>query len=675
MKLIRLVGLVSSVLIGQMPSVIYAAEVFSAAESPVSKDDDALFQDIPSVYDASKYDQKVTKAPPGSTSVVTADEIKKWGYRTFGDVLNSLKGFYNTNDRNYGYAGARGFGLPSDYNSRLLLMIDGHRINNNIFDSFDTSEGFPVDLNVIDRIEVIRGPSSSLYGTNAFFGVINIITKRGRDQQGANVNASYGSNNAYKTNVSYGDRFKNGLETFISGTFYNSDGFKNLYYNEFDSPTTNNGWSVGNDAEQSRKLIAKAAFGDFSIEGVFSKRYKDIPTASFGTVFNSHELRTADETTFVEFKYDHTFENQLNLKSKLSYNHIRYAGIYPANYGTPDLPNVVLNQDMANGEWWRADLEANKVIFEDHRISMGGQFQDNFHQNQTNYDLETYLDVKAKTYQWGIFLQDDYEITKSLSLNAGVRYDYFSTYGDTLNPRAGLTYKPWESSAIKLLYGTAFRAPNQFELNYTSSNIRHSQDLKPERLQTLELILEHNFTSQLRAEFNLFKTDINDIILSKSVGDGFTQYQNAANVDSHGVEVQLENNWLNGWQGRISYSWQQTKDKATHQVLNNSPEHMVKFNLIAPLWADKVFLGFETQYMSGRRTRDDGDILHSHNIDDHVVSNLTVFTQKWIKGLELSGGVYNLFDQRYLDPTSAAFKQDGIPQDSLTFRVKASLDF
>src|SRR5204862_160722 len=119
----------------------WAAEAFSATEPSAQGDDnDVLFQDIPDVYSASKYDQKVTKAPPGSLSVVTADEIKKWGYRTFGDVLNSLNGFYNTNDRNYGFAGARGFGLPSDYNSRLLLMIDGHRMNNNIFDSFDTSE-------------------------------------------------------------------------------------------------------------------------------------------------------------------------------------------------------------------------------------------------------------------------------------------------------------------------------------------------------------------------------------------------------------------------------------------------------------------------------------------------------------------------------------------------------
>lgn len=204
-----------------------AEDEFSEPDLLLTTEDDLLFQEIPSVYSASKYEQKVTKAPD-SISIVTADEIKKYGYRTFGDILASLKGFYNTNDRNYGFAGARGFGLPSDFNTRLLLLIDGHRFNDNIYDSFDTSNGFPVDIDMIERVEIVRGPSSSLYGTSAFFGVINIITRRGRDQEGVNVTASYGSFDTYKTRVSYGDRFSNGVEMFLTGTFYDSQGNNSL---------------------------------------------------------------------------------------------------------------------------------------------------------------------------------------------------------------------------------------------------------------------------------------------------------------------------------------------------------------------------------------------------------------------------------------------------------------
>jgi iron complex outermembrane receptor protein len=628
----------------------------------------ALFANIPSVYSASKYEQPVTKAP-ASISIVTADEIKKYGYRTFGAILASLRGFYHTNDRNYGFVGVRGFGLPSDYNSRLLLLIDGHRYNDNIFDSFYTDEGFPVDVDVIERIEVVRGPSSSLYGASAFFGVINVITKRGRDQQGANVAASYGSNDTYKTSVSYGDRFSNGLETFLTGTFYDSQGYNRLYYREFDDPSSNNGVALHNDEEQAKKLMAKAAFGDLSLQGLYVRRKKDIPTASFGTLFNNPAENTVDQATFVELKYDHTFANQLNLQSRLSYNNYRYRGDYPYDYSATATPFIVINKDLAYGQWWRAELEATQVLWKDHRITVGGQYQDNFHQYQTNYDLQTYVDSNANTYQWALFFQDDYSIARKLTLNAGVRFDYFSIFGESVNPRVGLIYNPWDGTVVKLLYGTAFRAPNQYELNYIGPTYISNSHLQPETLETVELIVEHYFNQQLRAELNIFHTDISDLIVLTTADGHFLQNQNVGDVSSYGAEVQLEANWANGFQGRVSYSWVNTENKKNHERLPNSPEHLVKLNLIAPLWSDKVFAGFETQYVSSRKTSLGG------SVDGYVISNLTLFTQNWVKGLELSAGVYNLFDERYFDPGSDVHIQNGIEQDGLTFRFKLNYEF
>ena len=643
------------------------------AESPLEKSSNApLFEDIPSVYSASKYEQKVTKAP-ASISIVTGDEIKKYGYRTFGQILSSLRGFYNTSDRAYGYAGARGFGLPSDYNSRLLLLIDGHRFNDNMFDAFDTSEGFPVDVDIIERVEVVRGPSSSLYGTSAVFGVINIITKRGRDQNGANVKYSYGTNNTNKASVSYGERFKNGLETFLTGTYYDSQGFNKLFYKEFDSPADNNGLSVGNDGELNRKLMLKAAFGDFSFQGLHVNRNKDIPTASFSTLFNKHSQSFKDQATFFELKYDHTFENQLNVQSRVSYNAYRFVGSLPLD---PSVTGSLNNTSLQNSEWWRFELEASKLMWNDHHITVGGQYQDNFRQFQTFFNPVSSVFAKdEKTYQWALFIQDDYSITDELTLNAGVRYDFYSIFGDTINPRVGLIYTPWQSTTFKLLYGEAFRAPNQAELHNEVGTVLPNPDLKPEKLDTLEFIVEHYFTRQLRAELNVFHTNITDNIRSAPVGNQ-SKYQNIGDVESLGVEGQIENTWGDGFQGRLSYSWQDTKDQHTGERLTNSPEHMVKFNLIAPLWQDKVFLGFETQYVSNRKilSKDSNNNLGGR-VDDYVISNLTVFTQNWVKGLELSAGIYNLFDERYFDPASADFRQNAIQQDSLTFRVKGSLDF
>jgi len=155
-----------------------------------------LFADIPSVYSASKYEQKVTEAP-SKVSIVTAEEIQRYGYQTLADILRSLPGFYTTYDRNYDYIGVRGFGIPGDYDTRLLLLVDGHRINDNVYDSLYSDRGFILDVDLIDRVELVRGPSSSLYGSSAFFGIVNVITKKGRDLNGTEVSAAAGSHDSY----------------------------------------------------------------------------------------------------------------------------------------------------------------------------------------------------------------------------------------------------------------------------------------------------------------------------------------------------------------------------------------------------------------------------------------------------------------------------------------------
>ena len=138
---------------------------------------------VDTVYGASKFEQKVTEAP-SSITIITTDEIQKYGYRTLADLLRSVPGFYVSYDRQDAYIGVRGISRPSDYNTLVLTLIDGHRVNENVFDGTYVDGQFVLDVDLVDRVEIIRGPGSSLYGTDAFFAVINIITKRGRDLKG-----------------------------------------------------------------------------------------------------------------------------------------------------------------------------------------------------------------------------------------------------------------------------------------------------------------------------------------------------------------------------------------------------------------------------------------------------------------------------------------------------------
>lgn len=162
-----------------------------------------LFLEIPSVYGAAKYDQKVNEAP-AAVIIITAEQIRKYGYRDFAQILDSAPGLFTNNDRNYGYLGIRGFNRPGDYTSRILLLVDNHRLNDAVFDQDGAGTEMPIDVDLIDRIEIIKGQGSSLYGTNAFFGVVNVITIRGRDIKGAEVSGKASSFNTYRSRLSYG---------------------------------------------------------------------------------------------------------------------------------------------------------------------------------------------------------------------------------------------------------------------------------------------------------------------------------------------------------------------------------------------------------------------------------------------------------------------------------------
>ena len=135
---------------------------------------------------------------PSSVTVITAAEIQEHGYRTLADILRTVRSFYVTYDRNYSSIGVRGFARPGDYNTRVLLMVDGHRMNDNVYDEAMIGTEFPVDVDMIQRIEIIRGPASSLYGSNALFAVINVITRHGQDVNSVELSSDAGSFNSYK---------------------------------------------------------------------------------------------------------------------------------------------------------------------------------------------------------------------------------------------------------------------------------------------------------------------------------------------------------------------------------------------------------------------------------------------------------------------------------------------
>ncbi len=284
--------------------------------------EDLLKVEIDSVYGASGYKQKVTEAP-ASITIITADEISRHGYRTLADILRNVPGFYVSYDRDYDYLGERGFGPPGDYNSRFLLLVDGHRVNDNIFDQAFIGTDFPVDVDLIDRIEVIRGPNSSLYVASALLGVINIVTKPARDAQSLTASAELASYGTFKSQLTYGHRFRNGLDMLLSGSYYNSHGQDALYFPEFAGPATNYGIAQNADSDEYGHFFANLTYGHFRLEAVYGSREKGVPTGAYGSVFNDSANRSIDTRQYLDLKYDRKFGSDWGVMGRV------YADRYP----------------------------------------------------------------------------------------------------------------------------------------------------------------------------------------------------------------------------------------------------------------------------------------------------------------------------------------------------------
>jgi outer membrane receptor for ferrienterochelin and colicins len=635
--------------------------------------------EVDSVYGASRYVQRTSRAP-SSISVITAEDIKRFGARTLDDVLSSVRGLYVPNDRNYSYLGIRGFQRPNDYNTRVLVLIDGHRMNDNVYDLGATGREGMVDIDLVERIEVIRGPSSSIYGSSAFFGVINVVTKRGATFEGFEAAGEAGTFDTFKSRLSYGTTFANGIEWLVSASRYTSAGQDRLYYPEFDERisadprATNNGIAEQNDGEDANNLFTSLRYGDFSFSAFWNGRVKEVPTASYGTVFNDPREETEDVRSYVDFRYDHRFDNDLSLQARVFYDEYDYSGVYPNDFAEPGFPpDVVLSKDETFGRWIGTELQVTGQVGERHTVIVGGEYRDNMRELQTAfYDLDPldyYLVDDRSSHTLGIFAQSETELTETLLFTAGVRYDrYSSDAGDTLNPRLGLIYSPSDTDTLKLVYGEAFRAPNPYERYYYDEQPNRPA-LEPETIHTTEVAYEKQLGERYRLTVAGYYYHVRDLLSQAATDTSDIYFDNLDSARAKGLEIEIDRQFMSGAHLRASYALQKAVDGLTDVDLSNSPRDIAKLSLSLPFAGDRLSAGLEVQYNGSVWT------LRGNRVDDFVTANLTLFNHRTTAGLELSGTVYNLFDEQYAYPGAEDHLQDSLLQNGRTFLGKLTYRF
>jgi outer membrane receptor for ferrienterochelin and colicins len=615
------------------------------------------------VYSASSYLQDDRKAP-SSVTVVTAEEIRRCGYRTLAEILRNVRGFYVTNDRNYSYLGVRGFSRPGDYNSRVLVLLNGHRLNDGIYESALIGREFQIDVDLIDRVEIVRGPSSSLYGTSAFFAVVDVITRNAGHAEKLEFAGEGDGFGTYKARATYSHQFHK-LGMLFSATTYASDRAGRLFFPAYANPATNNGYAIDVDGDSSQSFMGQLTFGHFTLESVYSTRSKTIPTGSFASVFNDPRTHTVDDRGYIELRYDRTIAGT-DLEARGYVDRSTYHGVYvyPPQGPTGD----TLNEDFGRGDWAGTAVRATRTLWKKNKVTGGGEVWDNLRQDQSNYDVNPYVQHMTdahSTTEWAIFAQDEYSILNKLTINAGVRRDYYKLFHGSTNPRLALIYSPLSRTTFKLLYGTAFRAPNYYELYYHDQITQEANpNLKPETISTTELVWEQDVSSKLRFSADAFNNRIRTLINQETdPATGFLEYENSGRVRSRGVELELAGRTAFNIDGRISYSFQKTTDEATGIALTNSPRHLAKAQAVLPLAHWRLFVGADVQYMSSRTT------VAGTEVGSYTIADLTLSTHECAKGFQFSASLYNAFNHIYSDPVGPEIVTTEVRQNGRDFRI------
>lgn len=554
----------------RLPACVLAT-VFLFIALPASSDEGIWDMDLgqlleTEVISADEIARQISAAP-SAVSIVTADDIRAYGYRSLSDILNSMRGLSMAHDWSYGYLSGRGYGNPGGwggYAGRIMLLIDGYRAPENYWgQSFFGTEAF-LDVSLIERVEYIPGSGSSSYGDAAFLGVINVITKNGRDIGGVQLATSFASHGERQNRVSLGHRFENGLDVLFSTSGMRSRG--RLIPGEVSG--------IGDvlvEINRNQRFFLKASFDGWMLETAHVER---------GQAVRSD--RASDNNSFARLRYDGELRTDLKVSFDFYYGRYRYT------------ENASGGTFAAAGNWRGIDAKLVSHRFDRHMIVVGAEYRDDFKQS---YDGSFGRDITTRQTS-SLYFYDDISITDRLSLNLGGRLDARAGRDHTVSPRAAIVYVPIDGTVLKLSSGKAHRQMN------ADQELLWVPNTMVEKLATRELVWEQMLGKKTRLLGSIYSYQIENYLEGLSaVFDGDGNFIGTSGVyggiSTKGFELELEHLWDNGVRLRTSYAQQDARD-SNGLALANVPRHVAKLNLSLPLIRDYLRAGIGVRHQGKR---------------------------------------------------------------------------
>ena len=623
------------------------------------------------VVAVSRYAEDIDDAP-SSVTVLSGEELRAFGYPTIAEALRGVRGFTLSNDRAYPSAAVRGLGQPEDYGNRLLVLADGQSLNDDIDNASSIGSNARVDLHDVERIEVVRGPGSLLYGAGALSGVVNLVG-RPRDEPDS-VSAGFGVYDGVALHGRAGFHYNAGADRGLWGSVSTarSDGF------ELSIPGAGLASSVENFS--SVNTAGRAWAGPLTAQWFFQRRDQSVPVGAYQTTFNDPGTRLLDTRAMGEARYEPKLSDAVQLLLRAHAN--RYAS-HESFASTPAAA------EQYAGVWYGAEGRLVFTPAKSLRLTLGAEGQ--VHpvvsiRGRTLGDAgRAYLDEHAPYHFSAGYLLADLLPAPWVKLEAGARVDNYSTFGAILVPRGAVIFKPAPGGTLKLMGGRAFRAPSIYEQVYNDGGLSQARAVDPAR--GLSLLPESIWSGEVEYA-QRFRTDwvalvsghlsrVQDIISAgpDAPGSPTLRFQNGATpVLLAGADLELRREFRKQWMLSASYGYQRARYLTTRlddRALVNAPEHLLAFKGVLPLVSEVALLALRVTLEAPRRI----SLAAADTTGTSLLVDATVSGTLKNFGLQYTAGVYNLADQRTLVPVSATFASRTLPQNGRTLLFDLTATF
>jgi outer membrane receptor for ferrienterochelin and colicins len=579
-------------------SAILALAWLGANRSAAAEEDTSDLEgllDTSVVSAASKSAESVSIAPATSI-VITAEELRRYGIRTIDEAINFLAfGMVTEKKFQSSEIGARGVLLANDFGGHVLLMVDGHVLNEpwGATAYFDRSTAVP--LEIVDHIEIVLGPGSVLYGANAMLGIVHIVTKRAKDFPGVRVIVESEVPTSLRGAMGLGKEFTlfgSDGEVVFELEHYRQQGpvFKfgpqvietdpllaRRYDSDPDNPNPPGVWGgKGDDAYLTEVPAAylRLRLGDLEVGARAAIAQRTAPTD--GGNFDDPEALQQDRWLHLDVKHSLPASASVRLSTRLYGDLYDYHEYWPSN-GADD---CLEGQDegclwLLKGAAQMVGLEPQLTLdwFEDGRavtlIGLDGKIKHiqssvDFIDNGSGESPGKIGAYDPTEKALAAYLQQTVWPAEWLALNAGARFDVDDRFGSHFSPRAALALLPWRGGTAKLMYAEAFRAPSAFDIYYydPATQLPGGKDLRPEIVRSVEATIEQRAGAQT-IQIGAFRSWWEDLLLSQELSEEefdaalasgelaptatyAYQVRNVSSIESYGMNLAYEGSLSSG---------------------------------------------------------------------------------------------------------------------------------